>query len=146
MKFSAGVASFVVVAAAGLAAARPSGYARDLYARQYDDAVELFARWGSGKYTLDDDTYHRVVKPQFISAFSGEKSFSSLCGSNPDFFIEKNGDVYPSAVGKFKASGKCTKSKFTKNLGHIVKAAQPRSRSPSPSRHRRAFWDFDDLD
>jgi len=62
-----------------------------------------------GKFTLDDDTYHRVVKPLFIKEFSGDRSFSKLCGTNPDFMIDRSGDVYPSAVGNLKSKGLCTK-------------------------------------
>jgi hypothetical protein len=48
----------------------------------------------------------------------------------------------------FKSSRIVLQAKFTKNLGHIVIAAQPK-RSPSPSpppSPREYFEEFDDLD
>ena len=32
--------------------------------------AELEARWGSGKYAIDDNTYHRQVKPAIIQKFN----------------------------------------------------------------------------
>ncbi|KAH9484082.1 hypothetical protein JR316_0003562 [Psilocybe cubensis] len=86
------------------------------------DDTELFARtWGTGKWTMDDDLYHRTVKPHFLSVFKGMPSFTGLCGSNPDFFIEKDGTVYPSAVeSKAKKLGKCTKSKYNADMSEYL--------------------------
>ncbi|KAF9007444.1 hypothetical protein BDQ17DRAFT_1422820 [Cyathus striatus] len=42
--------------------------------RTYDDlGNQLYRRWGKGEYKLDDDTYHRDVKPKFIAAFNLKK-------------------------------------------------------------------------
>ena len=36
--------------------------------------------------------------------------FRNRCGKNPDFYIDKQGDVYPTAVdAKLKKNGGCTK-------------------------------------
>ncbi|KDR81891.1 hypothetical protein GALMADRAFT_240169 [Galerina marginata CBS 339.88] len=110
----------------------------------------LYARWGSGKYVIDDNTYHRSVKPILISTFSGKPGFKGLCGSNPDFHVERDGTVYPTAVDKkAKQAGKCTKSKYNENMHDtLIRYIAPPSRSPSPAgRHRRSeFEDFDLLD
>jgi hypothetical protein len=95
--------------------------------KRFDEEDEpIFIRgqtWGSGKYTIDLDVYHRTVKPQFISAFNSNfgSKFSKMCGSNPDFAIEKDGTVYPNAV---KKGGQCSKKTFNLNLGDIVLAAK----------------------
>jgi len=59
-----------------------------------------------GKYVIDDHTYHRNVKPDIIKKFQAQYSnFKSLCGSNPDFFVERDGTVYPGS----KKMQQCTK-------------------------------------
>jgi len=58
-----------------------------------------------GKYKIDEDVYHRDVKPQMITKFVAEfkkqkKDFKKLCGKNPDFVVDKSGIVNPEPVGK----------------------------------------------
>jgi hypothetical protein len=99
---------------------------------------ELYSRatWGTGKYTIDLTVYHSQVKPIFLKEFRANKpKFESLCGSNPDFEITRKGEVSPNAVdAKKRQLGKCTRSSFTLDLGHVVLEHIPRSRSPSPAR------------
>jgi len=130
-----------------LAGAHPiAGTSDDALYSRFPDDNELFTRgelWGSGKYKVDISVYHSEIKPVFIQKFSALGSFISLCGKNPDFAIEKDGTVYPNAVGAAKKTGKCTKNKFSLDLGAVVLAHIPKapSRSPSPApssprRHR----------
>ncbi|EDR05986.1 uncharacterized protein LACBIDRAFT_329188 [Laccaria bicolor S238N-H82] len=81
-----------------------------------------FANRGEGKYTLDLDVYHRQVKPIFIKRFQGAFSdFTSKCGTNPDFEIDRKGIVNPNAV---KGKDLCTKKRFSLDLGDVVLAHQ----------------------
>ncbi|KAF9007443.1 hypothetical protein BDQ17DRAFT_1237960, partial [Cyathus striatus] len=108
-----------------------------------------YRRWGTGDYKLDDNTYHLKVKPTFISKFKSKK-FTDYCGSNPDFFIEKDGTVYPSATAsKQKKDGKCTKVRkaFSENLGYVVldvkkSLEKERSPSPGPSKGKRDEYEL----
>ena len=80
----------------------------ELLSRAYDVLDNaLYPRWGSGKYVIDDHTYHRDVKPKILSHFNGMKGFSSKCGSNPDFMVERDGTVYPSS--RTDKKGLCSK-------------------------------------
>ncbi|KAG5353012.1 hypothetical protein C0989_011160 [Termitomyces sp. Mn162] len=79
----------------------------DLVARTYSVLDKaLFPRWGSGKYVIPDDTYHRDVKPKILQQMKSIKGFESKCGSNPDFHVERDGTVYPSSR---KKNSVCTK-------------------------------------
>ncbi|EDR05740.1 uncharacterized protein LACBIDRAFT_294757 [Laccaria bicolor S238N-H82] len=102
---------------------------------EYIEELYRRATWGTGKYTVDLSLYHSEIKPVFLKEFKASNAkFESLCGSNPDFEITRKGEVSPSPVdAKKKQLGKCTKSSFTLDLGHIVLAHIPKSRSPSPA-------------
>ncbi|PPQ67659.1 hypothetical protein CVT25_012687 [Psilocybe cyanescens] len=104
-----------------IAAGVSSAVAHVADAQEAQEDAGLFRRWGSGKYKIDDDTYHRIVKPHFLSVFGAMPSFKGLCGSNPDFFVERDGTVYPSAVeSKAKKAGKCTKSKYSADMSEYL--------------------------
>jgi len=73
---------------------------------------------------MDLSHYHTAVKPEIIKAFKAHgggtgdfeykvskktaKRNFSVCGTNPDFHVDKHGDVTPSAVEpSLKAKGLC---------------------------------------
>ncbi|CAA7266740.1 unnamed protein product [Cyclocybe aegerita] len=132
---------------------------RSLYhvKRQAEDHAELIARavdildnalyrrWGSGRYVIDDHTYHREVKPRILSEMRKLKSFTSKCGSNPDFHVERDGTVYPSSRNDKK--GQCTKRAFSINMHDLLSSYVQRSRSPSPAgKRKRDLENLEDLD
>lgn len=90
---------------------------------QLNGEVSIFETWGTGKYKLDLEVYHRDVKPIFLSKFRGEygtKKFNDMCGTNPDFDVDKGGLVWPNAV-----KGKnCSKKDYILDLGDVIKAHQ----------------------
>ncbi|KIJ92041.1 hypothetical protein K443DRAFT_114199 [Laccaria amethystina LaAM-08-1] len=87
--------------------------------------VSIFETWGTGKYKLDMDVYHRTVKPIFLTRFRGEygtKKFNDMhvCGTNPDFETDKNGWVWPNSI-----KGKnCSKKDYILDLGDVIQAHQ----------------------
>ncbi|KIJ94147.1 hypothetical protein K443DRAFT_369036 [Laccaria amethystina LaAM-08-1] len=87
--------------------------------------VSIFETWGTGKYKLDLAVYHRDVKPIFLTTFRGKygtKKFNDMCGTNPDFDVDKNGWVWPNAV-----KGKnCSKKDYILDLGDVIKSHQPK--------------------
>ncbi|KAF9007442.1 hypothetical protein BDQ17DRAFT_1422818 [Cyathus striatus] len=128
----------------------------DLVGRAYNNLEnKLYRRWGKGEYKLPDDVYHREIKPKFISKFKSAK-FTKKCGSNPDFFIDDVGGVYPGATNKKVISeGQCTKKNFyDATLGQIIidykKSEKERSPSPEPAKAKakvkRAYFEIDELD
>ncbi|KAJ7599563.1 hypothetical protein C8J56DRAFT_770128, partial [Mycena floridula] len=75
--------------------------------------------WGTGQYRIDDDTYHRRLKPAIIQKFvAHDKTFKSKCGTNPDFIVDRHGLVYPEPQ-KANATG-CLKSRFRLDLGALI--------------------------
>ncbi|KAF5322661.1 hypothetical protein D9619_001289 [Psilocybe cf. subviscida] len=131
--------SFVVVtlvSISGLVTAIPT---KDSIYDRVHDAVQFDSRneiWGTGRYTLDLNYFHRHVKDSLKAAFSQHyKNFYSMCGTNVDFDIDRKGwQKFPALhLGD------------TYILPHI-------QRSPSPEPHhqphyRRSYVNiFDDLD
>jgi len=47
------------------------------------------------------------VKPKILQEMNKIKGFSSKCGNNPDFHVERDGTVYPSS--RTDKKGICTK-------------------------------------
>ena len=74
--------------------------------------------WGQGKYTMDIHDYHKNLKPALIKGF-GEQGVK-LPGKNPDFHIDRKGNVQASATGGKGASGKNPSLHIADdlNLGH----------------------------
>ncbi|KIY52407.1 hypothetical protein FISHEDRAFT_69830 [Fistulina hepatica ATCC 64428] len=68
-----------------------------------------------GKYSCDLDHYHRKVKPALLSEFRKMKSFTSRCGSNPDFVVDRKGIVTPQLTKRNKDNN-CSKKKFSVDL------------------------------
>ncbi|KAJ3517827.1 hypothetical protein NLJ89_g262 [Agrocybe chaxingu] len=118
----------------------------DLLARAVDILDNaLYRRWGSGRYVIDDHTYHRDVKPRILSEMRKLKGFSSKCGNNPDFHVDRDGTVYPSRRNDKK--GLCTRRAFSINMHDLLMSFVQRSRSPSPAgKRKRDLEDIDDLD
>ncbi|KAF9523403.1 hypothetical protein CPB83DRAFT_690304 [Crepidotus variabilis] len=136
MQFKLTIIAIALFGGSLFAAAAPIDFSAQDYLQardDFNDEVELVARWGSGKYVVDDNTYHRSLKPAIIKAFNGHDSkFTSKCGSNPDFMVDRKGMVYPEPQ-KSKSSS-CPKNKFTLDLGSLIQSFQAPSRSPSPAR------------
>ncbi|CAA7266897.1 unnamed protein product [Cyclocybe aegerita] len=117
----------------------------DLIARAVDNIDNvLYRRWGSGKYVIDDNTYHRDVKPKILAEMKKIKGFESKCGHNPDFHVERDGTVYPSS--RTDKKGLCSKKTFSVNMHDLLMSYVQRSRSPSPSGRKRDLEDIEDLD
>lgn len=92
----------------------------------FDGEISIY--WGTGRYKIDDDTYHREVKKKIISEFrnhNGNGDFTykvkgkeqtrnyKVCGDNPDFEVDgKSGEVWPN-VQKGDPKGLCSKVKLT---------------------------------
>ncbi|KIJ96225.1 hypothetical protein K443DRAFT_293721 [Laccaria amethystina LaAM-08-1] len=96
---------------------------KDSNCLQLNSELSIFETWGTGKYKLDMDVYHREVKPIFLTKFRteyGTKKFNDMCGTNPDFEVDKDGWVWPNAV-----KGKnCSKKNYFLDLGDVIKAHQ----------------------
>lgn len=88
---------------------------------QLGEGITFFATWDKGgKYKLDLEVHHREVKPIFLTRFKEAytfRTFNRMCGTNPDFDIDKNSIVFPSVV---RSQDQCTKAKFSLDLGQVV--------------------------